>query len=126
MSTAIGLGDLAEDEIIQTPIPTDIELENINLNLVDDRPPVNITSPGAIPINLSIGKMKITRDASGIVHIQPETFENKSSSQQPSQQKTERDRELISMQLIMQQLKMDNDNLKKQLISFEKSNESHR
>lgn len=126
MSTAIGLGDLAEDEIIQTPIPTDIELENINLNLVDDRPPVNITSPGAIPINLSIGKMKITRDASGIVHIQPETFENKSNNQQPSQQKTERDRELISMQLIMQQLKMDNDNLKKQLISFEKSNESHR
>lgn len=126
MSTAIGLGDLAEDEIIQTPIPTDIELENINLNLVDDRPPVNITSPGAIPINLSIGKMKITRDAAGIVHIQPETFENKSNNQQPSQQKTERDRELISMQLIMQQLKMDNDNLKKQLISFEKSNESHR
>ena len=39
MSTVIGLGDLAEDEVIPAPIPMDIELDNVRLNLIEDRPP---------------------------------------------------------------------------------------
>jgi hypothetical protein len=39
MSTVIGLGDLVEDEIFPTPIPMDIELDNVHVNLIEDRPP---------------------------------------------------------------------------------------
>lgn len=46
-------------------------MENVKLNLNEDRPPVNITSPGPVPIRLAIGRMRIHRDKNGIVNIQP-------------------------------------------------------
>lgn len=46
-------------------------MENIQLNLIEDRPPVNITSPGAVPINLTFGRLNVKRDQQGIFHIQP-------------------------------------------------------
>ncbi len=131
MSTVIGLGDLVEDEIIPPPIPMDIDIENIRLTLIEDRPPVNITSPGSNPMNLDIGKMKISRDAFGVFHIQPVDrglVHDSSFGEDISQnlQKKERDRELLSLQLVMQQLKIDNDSLKKQLNSVERNSESNR
>lgn len=92
MSTVIGLGDLAEDEIISPPMPVTVDivyfflfeivilmhfvwlqinLENVRINLLEDRPPVNITSPGPVPINLCIGRMHLERDKSGLLTIQP-------------------------------------------------------
>lgn len=129
MSTAIGLGDLAEDEIISKPLPMDILLENLKITLIEDRPPVNITSPGAIPINLQIGQMRIKRNEMGIFEIQPieDTIQINSNSVHPvdiEKSKRDRDREMISLQLVMQQLKIDNDSLKKQLNSLEQSNEA--
>lgn len=38
----------------------------------------------------------------------------------------DRDREILSLQLVMQQIKMDNDNLKKQLISSKENSETFR
>lgn len=105
-------------------------LENLQLHLVEDRPPVNITSPGSVPIDLSIGKMRVTRDESGRFQIQPhEEAEGSaetatSATTATSGQKKERDRELLSLQLVMQQLKMDNEQLKKQLRNTEKSSET--
>ena len=46
-------------------------LENITLRLNEDRPPNNITSPGPIPIDVSVSKLRITRDAAGVFHIEP-------------------------------------------------------
>lgn len=46
-------------------------LENIQLNLIEDRPPVNITSPGSVPVNLNFGRLNVKRDSQGIFHIQP-------------------------------------------------------
>ena len=43
-----------------------------------------------------------------------------------SQRERERDRELLSLQLIMQQIKMDNDNLRKQLQNAKENSESYR
>ena len=140
MSTIIGLGDLAEDEIIARPLPVEILLENLKLNLIEDRPPVNITSPGPFPINLHIGKLRVTRDEMGLLQIQPleldknvpdadadtaknEDFGHQQQQQQQQQQQT-RDRELLSMQLVMQQLKNDNEQLKKQLELRERSSET--
>lgn len=131
MSTVIGLSDLAEDEIISKPLPMEISLENLKLTLIEDRPPVNITSPGSIPINLQIGRMCIKRNEMGIFEIQPHdltTAAINSTAILPveiEKHKRERDRELMSLQLVMQQLKLDNDSLKKQLNSLEQSHEAN-
>ncbi|XP_046813227.1 UHRF1-binding protein 1-like isoform X6 [Vespa crabro] len=71
MSSVTGLADLAEDEIIPKPIPMQVYLERIYLHLNEDRPPNNITSPGPIPIQLNISKLRITRDISGAFTIEP-------------------------------------------------------
>lgn len=133
MSTIIGMGDLAEDEIIQPPIPMDVDLQNIILNIIEDRAPVNITSPGVPPINLAIGRMKVTRDLSGVFHIQPSDMSTEQSpgslnvtQEDLNWQKKERDREMLSMQLVMQQLKMDNDGLRRSVTSAEKHLEVNR
>lgn len=106
-------------------------LENLKLKIIEDRPPVNITSPGTVPINLQIGKMQIKRDDGGVFQIQPNESDgsplNKISILDDSLvKKKERDRELISLQLVMQQLKLDNDRLKKEMNHTEKENELHR
>ncbi|XP_039949315.1 UHRF1-binding protein 1 isoform X2 [Bactrocera tryoni] len=134
MSTVIGLGDLAEDEIITNPLPVTIHVENVKLNLIEDRPPVNITSPGPVPIRLAIGRMRIHRDKNGIVNIQPiETGLNEAATiNYPltaaalTPRDRERDREILSMQLVMQQLKMDNENLRKQLVNAKENADTYR
>ncbi|XP_058450697.1 bridge-like lipid transfer protein family member 3B [Malaya genurostris] len=120
MSSVIGLGDLAEDEVIPTPIPMEVILENVKINLIEDRPPVNITSPGTLPMNLSIGRMFIMRDDAGVFYLQPiEKNKEKSTGTRIKavRLKSERDLEMISLQLVMQQLKLDNENMRKQLTS---------
>lgn len=110
-----------------------ILLENVRINLMEDRPPVNITSPGPIPINLKIGKMRIVRDETGLFQIQPliEVSSSETDGQMHTScdnlnaayQRKDRGRELLALQLVMQQLKLDNDVLRKQLTSTEKSSE---
>lgn len=127
MSTVIGLGDFAEDELITPPIPMNIDLENIRINIIEDRPPVNITSPGPQPINAEIGRMKVVRDVSGVFVIQPiGQMENNANGGDGVWQKKERDREVLSIQLVMQQLKMDNDVLRRQASTAEKNMEVNR
>lgn len=130
MSTIVGLGDLAEDEIIPKVLPVSIYLENIRLNLIEDRPPVNITSPGSLPINLEIGKMEIRRDEGGVFCIQPKSswtggFHTDASVDcDDVRRERDRDREIVALQLIMQQLKLDNESLRRQLLTSERSAES--
>lgn len=127
MSTVIGLGDFAEDELITPPIPMNIDLENIKINIIEDRPPVNITSPGPQPINAEIGRMKVVRDVSGVFIIQPiGQTENVANGGDSVWQKKERDREVLSIQLVMQQLKMDNELLRRQASTAEKNMEVNR
>ncbi|XP_065355355.1 bridge-like lipid transfer protein family member 3B isoform X3 [Calliphora vicina] len=140
MSTVIGLADLAEDEVISANIlPLNVTVENVRINLIEDRPPVNITSPGPVPINLAIGRMHLKRDKTGLLLIQPiETNLNGAGMANypltaamlktpvSSQRERERDRELLSLQLIMQQIKLDNDNLRKQLQNAKENSESYR
>lgn len=133
MSTVTGLSDLTEDEIISKPLPMEIFLENLKITLIEDRPPINITSPGSVPINLQIGNMHIQRNEMGIFEIQPNIKADESTdfggqtnapnSMAIEKNKRERERELISLQLVMQQLKHDNHTLKKQLNSLEQTSE---
>lgn len=128
MSTVIGLADLAEDEVITPPIPMNVELENIQINIIEDRPPVNITSPGPQPINLTIGKMKVVRNLEGVFQIQPIEMKVSESvdAEDITWQKKERDREVLAMQLVMQQLKVDNELLRRQVVVAEKNTEVNR
>eukprot|EP00095_Tigriopus_kingsejongensis_P003689 maker-scaffold11_size778918-snap-gene-6.50 protein:Tk03689 transcript:maker-scaffold11_size778918-snap-gene-6.50-mRNA-1 annotation:"uhrf1-binding protein 1-like protein" len=71
ISSLNGIGDLFEDEIIPSPIPLKIQLDNIALHLIEDRPSPNITSPGSLPIDVAIPSLTITRDKSGLFSIQP-------------------------------------------------------
>ncbi|XP_016995913.2 bridge-like lipid transfer protein family member 3B isoform X3 [Drosophila takahashii] len=131
MSTVIGLGDLAEDEVISPPMPVTVNLENVRINLLEDRPPVNITSPGPVPINLCIGRMRLERDQNGLLNIQP-IDTNMSATQHQALGSAlfgaprERDRELLSMQLVMQQMKLDNDQLRRQLVDSKVNTDSYR
>lgn len=45
---------------------------------------------------------------------------------EPTPRERERDRELLSLQLIMQQIKLDNDNLRKQLLHAKENSETYR
>lgn len=123
MSTATGLSDLAEDEVLPTPIPMEINLENVKIHLNEDRPPINITSPGPVPIDLCIGQMRITRDAAGIFYIQPKNMENVN---QMTHLPPEKDKELLALHVVMQQLKIDNESLRKQMSSIERRFERER
>lgn len=71
MSTVTGLADLIEDEIMPIPFPIQITLDNVKIHLNEDRPPVNITSPGPIPIDLNITNMFITRTEDGVFNLFP-------------------------------------------------------
>lgn len=103
-----------------------ILLENLKIHLMEDRPPVNITSPGPVPINLNICKMRITRDDNGTFQIQPEHHHETDSGSFVTATVPRKDRELLSMQLVMQQIKLDNDILKKKLAAQEKATEVHK
>lgn len=135
MSSLIGLGDLTEDEVIPRPLPVEILLRNVRLNLVEDRPPVNITSPGPVPINVAIGELKVMRDSDGVFHLQPSLSAFRSEMMAMTAQaggggsatrQPEREKEVLSLQLILKQLKLDNDNLKRQLAVADKQHEQNR
>lgn len=71
MSSVIGLTELIEDEKLPRPLPASINLLNVKINLTDDRPPVNITSPGPNPVNLDIPRLTLLRNESGVIIIAP-------------------------------------------------------
>ncbi|VEN47609.1 unnamed protein product [Callosobruchus maculatus] len=122
MSTAVGLADLIEDEIIPIPLPMKITLENIKLHLNEDRPPVNITSPGPVPIDLDISFLYITRGDDGVFHIQPCRPPTASSvSSIASVQEIEQ-----STLKMTKQLCLENEELKRRLVAFERVSEENR
>lgn len=46
-------------------------MDNVKLNLIEDRPPNNITSPGPVPIHLKVDQLFINKDAEGVFNIMP-------------------------------------------------------
>ncbi|KAG5343466.1 UH1BL protein, partial [Acromyrmex charruanus] len=131
MSSVTGLADLAEDEIIPKPIPMQIYLENISLRLNEDRPPNNITSPGPIPIDLNISKLRIARDMSGVFHIEPvvtvieETHSNTALLSDKMLKNAECERELKALRQSSKQLKLDNEELRRRMGALERLSEEN-
>ncbi|XP_076181630.1 bridge-like lipid transfer protein family member 3B isoform X2 [Ptiloglossa arizonensis] len=133
MSSITGLTDLIEDEIIPKPIPMQIYLESISLRLNEDRPPNNITSPGPIPIDLNISKLRIVRDANGVFHIEPvvsvlstsNSLVTLSNSDNQTVQNVDREIELNILRQSSKQLKSDNEELRRRLDTLEKLSEEN-
>ncbi|XP_001601171.2 UHRF1-binding protein 1-like isoform X3 [Nasonia vitripennis] len=136
MSSVTGLTDLIEDEIIPKPIPMKILLENITVRLNEDRPPNNITSPGPIPIDLSISKLRITRDISGVFHIEPAVNSIREKDGRASNASegndthqlakfVEQEMEINSLRETGQQLKSDNEELRRRLATMERMSEEN-
>ncbi|XP_020279805.1 UHRF1-binding protein 1 isoform X2 [Pseudomyrmex gracilis] len=131
MSSVTGLADLAEDEIIPKPIPMQIYLENISLRLNEDRPPNNITSPGPIPIDLNISKLRIERDTSGVFHIEPvvtpidESHLNVALSGDKNHKNAECEMELNALRQSSRQLKIDNEELRRRMGALERLSEEN-
>ncbi|XP_066140854.1 bridge-like lipid transfer protein family member 3B isoform X1 [Euwallacea fornicatus] len=119
MSTVIGLMDFVEDEIIPIPLPLIISAENIKIHLIEDRPPVNITSPGPIPIDLNVIQVYITRNEGGIFSITNQKPEATSFS------KTHIPDESPSS-IKLANLLSDNDELRRKLLAFERISEENR
>lgn len=124
MSSIIGLTDLIEDEVVTVPVPMDVDLENLKIHIIEDRPPVNITSPGPQPIDVDIGKMKVTRDISGVFHIQPIVQSTVATRYSDTAERRDKNREFLSLQLVLQQLKLDNEMMRKQIAQSERASES--
>lgn len=124
MSSVTGLTDLIEDEIIPKPIPVEILLENIAVTLNEDRPPNNITSPGPIPIDLIISRLRILRGIDGVFHIEPavnilpESQSNPTLSNGSIQNRS--DAELNILRQSCKQMKSDNEELKRRLAALER------
>lgn len=94
-----------------------------------------------MPIDLAIGCMRIRRDETGIVQLQPVSATGATNGGAPAGDGATptnsrdtnviadrggggRDREVLALQLVMQQLKLDNEHLKWQLRMNEKSAEN--
>lgn len=72
MTSAIGLADFIEDEILpEEQIPLHLELDELFITLIEDRPPSNITSPGAVPLHFHLDKLDIDRGTDGEFHVKP-------------------------------------------------------
>ncbi|KAL0134373.1 hypothetical protein PUN28_001277 [Cardiocondyla obscurior] len=129
MSSVTGLADLIEDEIIPNPIPMQIYLENILLRLNEDRPPNNITSPGPIPIDLNISRLRIARDLSGVFHIEPVVTaidEGRSITNDGHTVKNvEYEKELKTLRQSSKQLKLDNEELRRRMGALERLSEEN-
>ncbi|XP_033218279.1 UHRF1-binding protein 1-like [Belonocnema kinseyi] len=128
MSSVTGLTDLVEDEIIPKPIPMEILLENITLTLNEDRPPNNITSPGPIPIDLKISRLRISRGLDGVFHIEPVVNALPESNSNPTISnsiQTKSASELNTLRQSCQQLNSDNEELKRRLAALERLSEEN-
>ncbi|XP_076384932.1 bridge-like lipid transfer protein family member 3B isoform X1 [Megalopta genalis] len=133
MSSISGLKDLFEDEIIPKPIPTQIYLESISLHLNEDRPPTNITSPGPIPIDMNISKLRIMRDINGAFHIEPvvnmlssnDSFITLSNNDNQTDQNVDYEIEINLLRKSSKQLKSDNEELRRRVDTLEKLSEEN-
>lgn len=133
MSSITGLTDLIEDEIIPKPIPLQIYLENISLRLNEDRPPNNITSPGPIPIDLNISKLRVTRDTDGVFRIEPvastlsmcNSLATLTNSDNQTDQYISNEMELNVLRQSSMQLRSDNEELRRRINALEKLSEEN-
>lgn len=122
MSVVMGMMDLIEDEIIALPLPMDIFIKNLTIKLNEDRPPNNITSPGPVPIDLTIVQLQIKRDKRGIFYFQPIINENDIANTKINatlMRNSHIEKQLYELNNMNKQLEIDNEELKRRVVALD-------
>ncbi|KAK0095154.1 hypothetical protein PV326_009095 [Microctonus aethiopoides] len=122
MSVVMGMMDLIEDEIIALPLPMDIFIKNLTIKLNEDRPPNNITSPGPVPIDLTIVQLQIKRDKRGIFYFQPIINENDITNTKINatlMRNSHIEKQLYELNNMNKQLEIDNEELKRRVVALD-------
>ncbi|XP_074662051.1 bridge-like lipid transfer protein family member 3B [Tubulanus polymorphus] len=70
MSALIGMLELMEDEVLPSIFPMNININNVQLSLQEDRPLAYTTTPDPIPIDLFIQQAVIRRTDDGLFTIE--------------------------------------------------------
>uniref|UniRef100_A0A8I6A3T8 Bridge-like lipid transfer protein family member 3A n=1 Tax=Rattus norvegicus TaxID=10116 RepID=A0A8I6A3T8_RAT len=64
-----GLGPFLEDECVPVVVPMQMELLDCSVTLKDDIPPIYPTSPGPVPITLTMERLMLKRGDDGVFHL---------------------------------------------------------
>ncbi|XP_071525078.1 bridge-like lipid transfer protein family member 3B isoform X2 [Panulirus ornatus] len=110
MSTITGLIDLIEDEIIPQPLQMEVLVERVGLQLMEDRIPANITSPGSVPTQVWLPKLVVKRDSDGIFTLLPQREET-SEGQSIKDERDKLQEELKQLREQLAQVQEDNCSL---------------
>ncbi|KAL1129939.1 hypothetical protein AAG570_012883 [Ranatra chinensis] len=102
-TTIAAVADFLIDDINSPPLPLEMNLENIDLNLVEDK----ISGVGT-PTNVSVKRLRVTRNKDGVVLIEPSmAYQSDATSNELSD------------------LKAENEQLRRRLAAMERLNEEN-
>ncbi|XP_054714302.1 LOW QUALITY PROTEIN: bridge-like lipid transfer protein family member 3B [Uloborus diversus] len=71
MNSISGLVEFFEDEMVSKPMPSKIILDNLQLQLQEERPPSGLPSPSSAPLNISLPGCIIERTLDGTLSVLP-------------------------------------------------------
>ncbi|XP_050355412.1 UHRF1-binding protein 1-like [Nymphalis io] len=119
MSTALALSEFIEDEVVVPPMPLEVLIENVHLQLVEDRPTRSIASPPPQPLELVLTSLRLNRDTSGIVYLGPTVPSRTVSPSSPPPE--------LQMAIDeIQRLNEENEDLRKRLATLNRIAEDNR
>lgn len=121
MSTALGLAEFIEDEIIVPPMPLEILLENVKVHLIEDRPTRSISSPGPQPLDVALTTLRVSRDTAGVVQLGP-PVPGSAARTAPVTPETP----TVDVLGKMEKLSKENEELKRRLITLARIAEDNR
>ncbi|XP_074033152.1 bridge-like lipid transfer protein family member 3B [Leptinotarsa decemlineata] len=116
-STLAGLAELTEDEFLPTIFELKVTVENVQIDLEDDHPSVNVTSFDRAPLVLNVIQLYIFRNEDGIFNISP-TFPMNFNTGKFTESEIRPD--------LKNQLYLDNEELRRRLMAFERVSEENR
>lgn len=121
MSSLIGLADFIEDEIIPEAVPMEFGVQNIKLQLNDDRPPSSITSPSPVPVNLKIVDILLKNDINRVLTVETRTdVSGMSNSNSSIIDNTVYESQISKLKQSNEELKAENVELKRRMAALEK------
>ncbi|XP_042219696.1 UHRF1-binding protein 1-like isoform X3 [Homarus americanus] len=123
MSTVTGLIDLIEDEIVPQPLPMEVLVERIRLQLTEDRVPANITSPGSVPTQVWLPKLIVKRDTDGVFTLLPQR-EGNSEAESIKEERDKLAEELKQLRQQLAQVEEENCSLQAEMAKLQESQSS--
>ena len=107
-STLTKLSEWAQDEIVATPLPLTINLNNLTFKLTDDNPPTP-GCPEPPPVDFNIPQATLFRDKTGVFNLIPkqqqqESFEEKQTTNADENLRNQLDLALAEVRILRARL----------------------